>query len=44
MSINFFSFKDSDEVRTMHTKNDYIEIMMGSETDEIIEKLFKSLL
>ena len=44
MSINFFSFKDSDEVRTMPTKNDYIEIMMGSETDETIEKLFKSLL
>ena len=28
----------------MGTKNDNIEIMMGSETDEIIEELFKSLL
>ena len=44
MSINFISFKDSDETRTMHTKSDNIEIMMGSETDEIIEELFKSLL
>ena len=26
----------------MHTKRDNIEIMMGSETDEIIEELFKS--
>ena len=45
MAINFTSSKeDSDETRTMHTKSDNIEIMMGSETDEIIEKLFKSLL
>ena len=28
----------------MRTKSDNIEIMMHSETDEIIEKLFKSLL
>ena len=28
----------------MHSKNDNIEIMMGSETDEIIEELFESLL
>ena len=45
MAINFISFKkDSDETRTMHTKSNNIEIMMGSETDEIIEELFKSLL
>ena len=45
MAINFISSKlDSDETRTMHTKSDNIEIMMGSETDEIIEELFKSLL
>ena len=44
-SINFISSKsDSDETRTMHTKSDNIEIMMGSKTDEIIEELFKSLL
>ena len=28
----------------MHTKSDNIEIMMVSETDEIIEELFESLL
>ena len=45
MSINFISSEeDSDEVCTVHTKSDNIEIMMGSETDEIIEELFKSLL
>ena len=44
MAINFISSKeDSDETRTMRTKDDNIEIMMGSETDEIIEVLFKSL-
>ena len=44
MIINFISFKDSDEIRTMHTKSNNIEIMMGNETDEIIEELFESLL
>ena len=44
MAINFISSKDSDETRTMLTKSDNIEIMMGSETDEIIKELFKSLL
>ena len=44
MQINFISSKDSDETRTMDTKSDNIEIMMGNQTDEIIEKLFKSLL
>ena len=45
MSINFISSKDdSDETRNMRTKSDNIEIMVGSETDEIIEELFKSFL
>ena len=44
MSINFISSKDSDETCNMHTKSNNIEIMVGSETDEIIEELFKSLL
>ena len=44
MTINFISSKEaSDETLTMHAKNDNIEIIMGSETDEIIEELFKSL-
>ena len=45
MTIHFVSSKDdSDEIRTMRTKSDNIEIMMGSKTNEITEELFKSLL
>ena len=44
MSINFISSKDSDETLTMHTKSSNVEIMIGSETDEIIEDLFESFL
>ena len=40
---NFISSKDSDEIRTMHTKSNNIEIMIGNERDEIIEELFESL-
>ena len=35
IAIKFISSKDSSETRNMHSKSD-IEIMMGSETDEII--------
>ena len=44
MAINFISSKDSDETRTMHTKSNNVEIVIGSETDEIIGDLFKSSL
>ena len=45
MEINFISSTpDSDETHTMRTKSDSLEIMTGSETDEIIEELFKFLL
>ena len=44
MQINFISSKDSKETRTMHTNSSNVEIMIGNETDEIIEKLFDSLL
>ena len=38
---NFISSKDSnDETRIIHTKSDNMEIMISSETDEIIEELF----
>ena len=40
MAINFISSKDSDETHTMHAKSNNAEIMMGSETNEIIEELF----
>ena len=42
VAINFISSKDSDETRTMHTKSNNVEILMGSETDEIIVDLFNS--
>ena len=42
MAINFISAKDSDETRTMHTKSNSVEIVIGSETDKIIENLFES--
>ena len=44
MAVNFISSIDFDETRNMHTKNDNIEILMGSETDEIVKQLFESLL
>ena len=37
MAINFISSKDSDETRTMLKKCDNTEIMMCSETNEIIK-------
>ena len=44
MAINFISFKDSDETQTMHTKSNNAEIIVGSETNEIIMDLFESFL
>ena len=41
MAIKFFSSKDS---RTMYSKSDNIEVMIGNETDKITEELFVSLL
>ena len=43
MIINFVSSKDADEIRTMDTKSNNIEIMMGTEADESIKELFESL-
>ena len=43
--INFTSLKrDSDEKRIIHTKSDNTEIMIGSNTNEVIKELFKSFL
>ena len=44
MSINFIFSIDSDETRNLRTKSNNIEIMMGNETDEIIDELFESFL
>ena len=43
--ISFVSLKpDSDETRLMHTRSSAEEFMNGSETEEIIESLYRSLL
>ena len=43
--INFISSRPgSDETRVMHTRSINEEFMNGSDTDEIIKELFKSLL
>ena len=45
IAINFISSKpDSSETCIMHAKSDNIEITISSRTDEVIEKLFESLL
>ena len=44
MAINFFSSKDSEETRTMYNPSDNIEVIIGVETDKIIEDLFDSFL
>ena len=44
IAIYFISSKDSDETRTMHTKSNNVEVMVGSETNEIIKDLFESFL
>ena len=44
IAINFISSKDTDEMPTVHSKSDNIEIMLGNETDENTEELFDSLL
>ena len=44
MVIKFFSSKDSEEPRTMYNKSNSIEVMIGSEIDEITEDLFVSFL
>ena len=43
--INFISLKPgSDETRVMHAKSDNEEIMIGSDTSDVIKELFKSFL
>ena len=39
-----YGSKDSEEIRTIHSKSDNIEILIGNKTDESVEELFESLL
>ena len=41
IKINFMSFKDSDEIRAMHTNSDNTEILTGNEASKIIEELLQ---
>ena len=42
MQINFISSLDTDKFCIMHTKSNNIEIMNGTQTNDIIKKLFES--
>ena len=44
IAVSLSSSKNSNKTRTMHSKSDNIEIMIGSEKNEIIDELFDSLL
>ena len=44
LQVNFISSLDPGEIRTMHSISDNLEITMGSETDDIIKRLFESFL
>ena len=44
MRIIFVSSLDTNEIHIMHTKNDNIEIMSGTETSEAIKELYNSFL
>ena len=44
IEFNFISSKDNDEERVMHSKSDFIEIIISGKGDEDIEELFQSLL
>ena len=44
MRINFISSLDANEFCTMHKKSDNIVILVDTETDDIINELFKSFL
>ena len=44
MQVNFISSKDTGETRIMRIWSDNAEIMIGSETDDIINERFRSFL
>ena len=43
MQIKLASSLDTNEFRIMHAKSDNIEILIGTETDDIINELFESI-
>ena len=43
MKVNFMSSKDNDDKQWMHSKSNNIVIIIGNETDEIINEIFETL-
>ena len=44
MYIKCISTKSFDETRTMHPKSRQVEVYMGSDTENVIDTLFNTLL
>ena len=44
MRASFISFKDTGETRTIYLWSDNVSVMRGSDTNDIIRELFRSLL
>ena len=44
MKNNFISVKDFEDTRTIHSPSKQVEIFMGSDTENIIDTLFNTLL
>ena len=42
--INSIQSRNFKETRTMHSTSNNMEILIGSETDDVIDELFESLL
>ena len=43
MQNSCISTRSFDETRTIYTKKEPVEIFMGSNTDDVIDKLFNTL-
>ena len=41
---NCISSKDFEEIRSIYSASNNIEIFMGSDTDDVIDKLFETIL
>ena len=44
IAINFISSKNANEGQVMHSKSDNIEVVIYDKANEVIEKIFESLL
>ena len=44
MQNSCISTKSFEETRTIYTKSEPVEIFMGSDTEDVIDKLFNTLL